>query len=325
MKVHKKIILGNSSDLLHVFGPYDRYLKLIRQQLNVKVSLKHNTLKLSGEKEPVNQAERILKYLVTMAQENGHPVAEADVLKLIGQPPGSEANRLTDLTAAQPRETNNLLKVKPRTEGQARYMETLEKHDIVFSIGPAGTGKTYLAVARALVALRNGGIKKIVLARPAVEAGERLGFLPGSYEEKVNPYLRPLYDALESLLESQQLRRLIETDIIEVIPLAYMRGRNLANAFIILDEAQNTTSSQMKMFLTRMGTHSKIVITGDITQIDLPPDKISGLVEVKTFLSHIPGIAFCYLTKTDIVRHSLVQAIVDAYESKNKYQKKKQK
>jgi phosphate starvation-inducible PhoH-like protein len=196
----------------------------------------------------------------------------------------------------------------------------LYEKDIVVAIGPAGTGKTYLAVARAMASFKKGEVRKIILCRPAVEAGERLGFLPGDYQEKVNPYLRPLYDALNGFLEYQQLKRLMETEIVEVVPLAYMRGRNLDNAFMILDEAQNTTSEQMKMFLTRMGQNSKIVVTGDITQIDLPMGKVSGLVEAQSILTHIPGIAFCYLTRADIVRHPLVQSIVDAYEVK-RYQK----
>jgi len=215
--------------------------------------------------------------------------------------------------------------VKPRTEGQARYLTAMEAHDIVFCIGPAGTGKTYLAVARAITALRNGVVKKIILARPAVEAGEKLGFLPGDYQAKVNPYLKPIYDALNTFLEFQQLRRLLEYEIIEVAPLAYMRGRNLADAFIILDEAQNTTSEQMKMFLTRMGERSKIVVTGDITQIDLPFGKTSGLIEAQALLSNIPGIGFVYLTRADIVRHPLVQSIVDAYETKSRILNKKYK
>jgi phosphate starvation-inducible PhoH-like protein len=189
-------------------------------------------------------------------------------------------------------------------------------NDIVFAIGPAGTGKTFLAVAKAVECLRRGDVRRIVLVRPAVEAGERLGFLPGDIQAKVNPYLRPIYDSLNAFLEYGQLQRLIDGDVVEIVPLAFMRGRTLDEAFIILDEAQNTTSDQMKMFLTRMGTKSKIVVTGDITQIDLPPGKISGLVEVKDMLKGIPGISFVYLTKADIVRHPLVQRIVEAYEHK---------
>ncbi len=207
---------------------------------------------------------------------------------------------------------------EPKTAGQKKYLEAITANDIVFSIGPAGTGKTYLGVAMALEALRSGAVRRIILARPAVEAGEKLGFLPGDYHAKVNPYLRPLYDALNALLEYEHVRRLIDTEVVEVAPLAYMRGRTLDEAFIILDEAQNTTSEQMKMFLTRMGVGSKIVVTGDITQIDLPEGKISGLVQVQSLLKNVPGIAFSYLGKEDIVRHRLVQRIVEAYEQVHK-------
>jgi len=204
--------------------------------------------------------------------------------------------------------------VVPQSEGQRRYLEDIDRNDVVFSIGPAGTGKTFLAVAKAVEALRQGAVRRLVLVRPAVEAGERLGFLPGDIQAKVNPYLRPIYDSLNTFLEFGQLRRLIDADVVEICPLAYMRGRTLEEAFIILDEAQNTTSEQMKMFLTRMGRRSKIVVTGDITQIDLPSEKPSGLVEVRTLLRGIPGIAFSFLTPADIVRHPLVQKIVDAYD-----------
>ncbi|MEK7447899.1 MAG: PhoH family protein [Planctomycetota bacterium] len=349
MKTSRKIELGENYNLLDIFGPYDRYLKLIRHHFNIKINLKHNVLKLTGEKKSVNRAVCILEQLLNTAQTRPAPLTEEEIIKLIntversgdktgwvsgirtclvGRRSGSKTPVMTESNdfSAEPSGLSKIpVDVKARTAGQERYIKTLEKYDIVFCIGPAGTGKTYLAVARALKSLQSGEVKRIILARPAVEAGERLGFLPGSYEEKVNPYLRPLYDAAESFLSYQQLKRLMETDVIEVIPLAYMRGRNLGDAFIILDEAQNTTSDQMKMFLTRMGTGSRIVTTGDITQIDLPPGKISGLVEVQGMLNEVPGIAFCYLTKADIVRHPLVQAIVEAYESKSKYQKKKQK
>ncbi len=204
--------------------------------------------------------------------------------------------------------------VSGKSDGQAQYLKDMGENDIVFAIGPAGTGKTFLAVARAVEALKAGKVRRIVLVRPAVEAGERLGFLPGDIQAKVSPYLRPIYDSLNTFLEFGQLKRLIDTDVVEICPLAYMRGRTLDEAFIILDEAQNSTSEQMKMFLTRMGSKSKIVITGDITQIDLNPGKTSGLIEVRDLLKGIPGIVFTYLTKADIVRHPLVQRIVDAYE-----------
>jgi phosphate starvation-inducible PhoH-like protein len=206
------------------------------------------------------------------------------------------------------------VQVDSKSEGQLKYLEDIDRNDIVFAIGPAGTGKTFLAVSKAVQALKEGRVRRIVLVRPAVEAGEKLGFLPGDIQAKVNPYLRPIYDSLNTFLEFGQLKRMIDADVVEICPLAYMRGRTLDEAFIILDEAQNTTSEQMKMFLTRMGTKSKIVVTGDITQIDLNPGKPSGLIEVKDLLRGIPGLAFAYLSKADIVRHPLVQKIVDAYE-----------
>jgi phosphate starvation-inducible PhoH-like protein len=312
-------------DFVQVFGPYDQYLKLIRNKLDVRIVIrplytrendKENgrELSISGQKKQVDTAFNIIQNLVNSTQS----LTEEIVIRLLTQPieHRAESEEQTTLYAQRSTLHNDVFGVKSRTEGQGNYLKELNNNDIVIAIGPAGTGKTYLAVARALMALKKNEVRKIILCRPAVEAGERLGFLPGDYQAKVNPYLRPLYDALNSFLEYQQLRRLIDTEIVEVVPLAYMRGRNLDNAFMILDEAQNTTSEQMKMFLTRMGQHSKIVVTGDITQIDLPPGKVSGLVETQSVLAHIKGITFCYLTRADIVRHALVQSVVDAYESR---------
>lgn len=327
MKFRRKIRLPNDIDFVQVFGPYDRYLKLIRNKLDVKIVIrplytKENDrengreLSINGQKKQVDTAFNAIQNLVNSTQ----PLTEEAVIRLLNSEDKVkiEANSARSWTQPyhRPQPQNDVFGVKPRTEGQGDYLKALNNNDIVIAIGPAGTGKTYLAVARALMALKRNEIGKIVLCRPAVEAGERLGFLPGDYQAKVNPYLRPLYDALDTFLEYQQLRRLIDTEIVEVIPLAYMRGRNLDNAFMILDEAQNSTSEQMKMFLTRMGQHSKIVVTGDITQIDLPPGKISGLIETQSVLAHIKGITFCYLTRADIVRHPLVQSVVDAYESR---------
>ncbi|MFH0889405.1 MAG: PhoH family protein [Planctomycetota bacterium] len=332
MKFRRKIRLPDNIDFVQVFGPYDHYLKLIRNKLDVKIVIrplytKENNkdngreLSINGQKKQVDTAFNTIQNLVNSTQ----PLTEEAVIRLLTQPIGHRAENLgvafggtqrPEFIPPLARLHNDVFGVKPRTEGQGDYLKALNNNDIVIAIGPAGTGKTYLAVARALMALKRNEIGKIVLCRPAVEAGERLGFLPGDYQAKVNPYLRPLYDALDTFLEYQQLRRLIDTEIVEVIPLAYMRGRNLDNAFMILDEAQNSTSEQMKMFLTRMGQHSKIVVTGDITQIDLPPGKISGLIETQSVLAHIKGITFCYLTRADIVRHPLVQSVVDAYESR---------
>ena len=322
MKFRRKIRIPDNIDFVQVFGPYDQYLKLIRNKLDVKIVIRPlytregdrdngRELSVSGQKKPVDIAFSIIQNLLNSIQ----PVTEEIVMRLL-----NNDKFLPSQSYSQPQPYhhphNDVFGVKAKTEGQEKYLNALQDNDIVIAIGPAGTGKTYLAVARALMALKKNEVRRIVLCRPAVEAGERLGFLPGDYQAKVNPYLRPLYDALNSFLEYQQLRRLIDTEIVEVIPLAYMRGRNLDNAFMILDEAQNTTSEQMKMFLTRMGQYSKIVVTGDITQIDLPPGKVSGLIETQSVLAHIKGITFCYLTRADIVRHPLVQSIVDAYESR---------
>jgi phosphate starvation-inducible PhoH-like protein len=316
MKYRRKIRLPDATDFVRTFGPYDSYLKLVRDKLGVKIIIQSSRsgcreLIISGQKPAVESAFAALSRMASSAD-----VTEEMVLGLLN--PGSRGSSGigAEPAVSQPGSAalRDVFAVKARTEGQESYLQALRSNDIVVAIGPAGTGKTYLAVARALTAFKREEVRKIILCRPAVEAGERLGFLPGDYQEKVNPYLRPLYDALNSFLEYQQLRRLMEAEIIEVVPLAYMRGRNLDNAFMILDEAQNSTSEQMKMFLTRMGRNSKIVVTGDVTQIDLPMGKASGLVEAQSIIANIPGIAFCYLTRADIVRHPLVQAVVDAYE-----------
>ncbi len=327
-------MVPDNVDFVQAFGPYDSYLKLIRNKLDVKIAMQSSRggsreMIIAGQKQPVEIAFNALSKMLA-----SRSITEETVMNLINNSPKT-SNSLprmgeTSFIAGEcfkgiglPERPfgrmgmpNDVFAVKARTEGQENYLKFLYEKDIVVAIGPAGTGKTYLAVARAMASFKKGEVRKIILCRPAVEAGERLGFLPGDYQEKVNPYLRPLYDALNGFLEYQQLKRLMETEIVEVVPLAYMRGRNLDNAFMILDEAQNTTSEQMKMFLTRMGQNSKIVVTGDITQIDLPIGKVSGLVEAQSILAHIPGIAFCYLTRADIVRHPLVQSIVDAYEVK---------
>lgn len=324
MKFRHKIRLPDNIDFVQAFGPYDSYLKLIRNKLGVKITIQPSRsgcreIIIAGQKQPVETAFYAISRMATSKANS-----EEMVLGLINN--NSNNNGCApEIPNSQPLASiaRDVFAVKARTEGQESYLKSLCENDIVIAIGPAGTGKTYLAVARALASFKKGEVRKIILCRPAVEAGERLGFLPGDYQEKVNPYLRPLYDALNSFLEYQQLKRLMETEIVEVVPLAYMRGRNLDNAFMILDEAQNSTSEQMKMFLTRMGQNSKIVVTGDITQIDLPPGKASGLVEAQSIIANIPGIAFCYLTRADIVRHPLVQSVVDAYEVKRHQRGKK--
>lgn len=326
-KVIRKVIIPPDVRFLDIFGPYDQYLKLIRRSYNIKTTLKDNLIRLSGKEREVEAAHQVLTHLVELSPSDRNNLSEETVLKLITDTQEGIKSPRKSILPTEKVSSSKLEapSIDPRTEGQKRYLEMMRTHDIVLSIGPAGTGKTYLAVAQALAALKKGLVKKIVLVRPAVEAGERLGFLPGDYQAKVNPYLRPLYDALNSFMESQQLKRLMEYEIVEVIPLAYMRGRNLDDAFIILDEAQNTTSDQMKMFLTRMGERSKTVVTGDITQIDLPPGKSSGLVEIQSILNQIEGIGFVYLTRSDIVRHPLVQSIVDAYETRSRFLNKKRR
>jgi phosphate starvation-inducible PhoH-like protein len=293
-------------EALALLGRQDRHLKILRDRLDVKVVLRDGVIRVLGEGDGVQRAGRALRALLERIRQGETPGPE-DVEALLDggaePPPAEEVFRVQALRHA----------VKPRTEGQRRYLEAIHAHDIVFVTGPAGTGKTYLAVAAGVQVLRKGPQKRLILARPAVEAGEKLGFLPGDFQAKVNPYLKPLYDALSDFLEPAQIRRYLEREVFEVVPLAFMRGRTLNDAYIILDEAQNTTVKQMKMFLTRLGTRSKAIVTGDITQIDLPASKRSGLVHALETLSQVSGIATVGLTKADIVRHRLVQDIVDAY------------
>ncbi len=296
-----------------VLGVRDQHLRKIRSALGVQAWARAGRVYVEGTPDRVEQAVAVLRQLQRIADVRG-PVADADVeqaLRRVGVSPGHTAPASEAVVRAK-------RWVHPRTEGQKRYVSALRQNDIVFCIGPAGTGKTYLAVATAVDSLLKGLTSKIVLVRPAVEAGEKLGFLPGDIVSKVNPYLRPLLDALHDLLDFEQVQRYMAADIIEVVPLAYMRGRTLNNATIILDEGQNTTVAQMKMFLTRMGESSRIIVTGDITQIDLPPTVRSGLIDALDRLGGIPGIAIVRLTNEDIVRHPLVQRIVDAYERDEK-------
>lgn len=294
---------------LPLFGANDQHLRKIRETLNVEITHRDGEIRVAGEATAVTQATEVLKQLKSQAERQG-TVAPDDVLRALSQYTGDDSlapHPIIDVIHVGRH-------VKPRTQGQARYCDAIRSHDMVFAIGPAGTGKTYLAVALAVEALKRRQIRKIVLVRPAVEAGESLGFLPGDLQAKINPYLRPLLDALHEMIEYDQIKRLMEQDVIEVIPLAYMRGRTLNEAFIILDEAQNTTVSQMKMFLTRMGNESKIVVSGDTTQVDLPLNTRSGLIDAITRLKNIRGISTVQLTKEDIVRHRLVQDIVHAYD-----------
>ena len=298
-----------------MFGPLDENLKLLEAQFNVQIRTSQSELIIEGDDaDEVGRAERVLGQLTSMMNE-GYKLGKGDVktaAQLVSQ---DETVALAEYFSKGTPRTSGKRQVMPKSVNQRRYLEAIEQRDIVFGIGPAGTGKTYLAMAQAVSYLLAKKISRIILARPAVEAGEKLGFLPGDLQEKVNPYLRPLYDALYDMLDIERADRLLERGTIEVAPIAFMRGRTLNDAFVILDEAQNTTSEQMKMFLTRLGFGSKAVITGDITQIDLPSGRTSGLVEAVTVVGSIEGIEFIRFDERDVVRHQLVQQIVKAYDA----------
>jgi len=296
-----------------LFGTLDENLKLFESVLKVTTHLDNESLEIEGEPAAVERAERFLVDYVALTDE-GHELGNGEVqslLRIVGQDPTASLRELVE--APRPKLFGKKT-VTPKSANQRTYMDAMEKQDMVFAIGPGGTGKTYLAVAAAVSWLLGKEVDRIILVRPAVEAGEKLGYLPGTLQEKVDPYMRPLYDALHDLLEAEKLVRYLEKGVIEVAPLAFMRGRTLNNSFVILDEAQNTTSEQMKMFLTRLGFNSKAVITGDITQIDLPPGRRSGLIEALEVVGKIPGIAFVRFNERDVVRHTLVQQIIKAYE-----------
>lgn len=305
-----KVPIPNRQTLQNIFGVSDEYLRVIRKALGVRITQEGSMLVVRGT-EPGSAAKgaRLLEGLQKAASFRGEMLSMDDVVRAL-----SEVERDRPISSQAPIEVYGGKRISPRTAGQADYVALLRRKEVVFCSGPAGTGKTYLAVARAVEALRTEGIKKIVLVRPAVEAGESLGFLPGDLRDKVNPYLRPLFDSLADMIQPEMLARYRSEDRIEVIPLAYMRGRTINNAYIILDEAQNTTASQMKMFLTRMGEGSRIAVCGDSTQVDLPIHKKSGLADALVRLRHITGIGQITLTNDDIVRHDLVQKIVSAYE-----------
>ncbi len=308
-------------DPLALYGQFDSRLRAIENEFDAKITARGEEVVITGKAEEVRQITSVLREMIKSVQQ-GRTKEVDDIIRATrtgrtgrtggtgtksGEEQGSGYGESIDVLSRRER-------IRARSPNQQNYVDQVRKCDIVFSIGPAGTGKTYLAVAMAISALRHGEVDRIVLARPAVEAGESLGFLPGDPREKVDPYLKPLYDALHDMIPNHKAGRLIEDGTIEIIAMAYMRGRTLNNAFVILDEAQNTTTAQMKMFLTRLGANSKAIITGDITQIDLPEDKVSGLVHVQEVLADIRGISFVYLTETDVVRHRLVQDIIKAYE-----------
>jgi phosphate starvation-inducible protein PhoH and related proteins len=299
------------TDLL---GQNDAYVRTIEQGLGVRIGVAGNSLKISGGLAEQALGGKLLSELYELLKA-GYPIYPSDVDYAIRILRGDRNASLKDIFLDTVYVSAHKRVITPKSIHQKLYIDAIRHHDVVFGIGPAGTGKTYLAMAMALAALMKNQVTRMVLCRPAVEAGEKLGFLPGDLAEKVNPYLRPLYDALHDMVDFDRARRMLERGTIEVAPLAFMRGRTLNDSFIILDEAQNTTSEQMKMFLTRLGYNSKAVITGDITQIDLPSGKLSGLKEARTVLANTPGISFVYFNERDVVRHRLVQAIITAYEA----------
>ena len=300
--------------IINVFGSFDENIKRIEQTYGVKITNRGTELKISGEDEAADRAGRAIEGLLLLAAK-GETIDEQKVRYLIDLVSSGNEDKIGEMAKDVVCITAKGRPVKAKTLGQQRYMKAISKNTITIGVGPAGTGKTYLAVAAAVAAFREKAVNRIILTRPAVEAGERLGFLPGDLQNKVDPYLRPLYDALYDMLGAETYQKYLERGNIEVAPLAYMRGRTLDDSFIILDEAQNTTREQMKMFLTRLGFGSKIVITGDITQIDLPSDKVSGLKDAVRILDNVPDFAICRLTASDVVRHALVQRIIAAYET----------
>ncbi|WP_127582765.1 PhoH family protein [Paenibacillus koleovorans] len=307
-----RIPLKSTAEGLALFGPQDKFMRLIESKTSAHLFSREAELVIHGEPAEVEWLEQLFDVLLQLIR-SGLMLTERDVSYAVELAKEQKADQLLDLLRGEIATTQKGKPIRVKTIGQRHYVSTIRKKDIVFGIGPAGTGKTYLAVVLAVVALKEGQVKRIVLTRPAVEAGESLGFLPGDLQEKVDPYLRPLYDALNDVLGPEQVVKSLERGLIEIAPLAYMRGRTLDDSFIILDEAQNTTPEQMKMFLTRLGFGSKMVITGDVTQIDLPRGKNSGLVEAERILKSIEEIGIVHFTEQDVVRHSLVQKIIMAY------------
>ncbi|HLG42042.1 MAG TPA: PhoH family protein [Planctomycetota bacterium] len=314
--MQKAIPFKDKDELGLILGIYDRNARAIRENTGAKIFVRNGEIHVMGSRKSVEKAADVLLKVREIAVAHGQ-VPEEELRVLLG---GNAKREMTPqaLSSQSAGIFRRQIEVEPRTPGQAAYMKLMDENSIVISVGPAGTGKTLLAISKAVTALRTGAARRIILVRPVVEAGERLGFLPGDIEAKINPYLRPVYDALNRFLEFGQLRRLIDNDVIEIVPLAYMRGRTLDDAYIVLDEGQNATHEQMKMFLTRLGERSKMVVTGDITQIDLPAHKGSGLVEAIKLFRGVIGIGVAELTNSDIVRHPLVQKIVEVYERHEK-------
>lgn len=309
----KVIQIDRMENVISVFGSFDQNLRIIETELGVSITNRDDQLKIAGDAENVMHAEKAIDGLLSLAAR-GEPIDGQNVRYIIKMVLAGQEDKIGDLARGVICVTSKGRPVKPKTIGQKSYVDAIKNNTVTLGIGPAGTGKTYLAVACAVAAFREKRVNRIVLTRPAVEAGERLGFLPGDLQSKVDPYLRPLYDALFDMLGAETYNKYLERGDIEVAPLAYMRGRTLDDSFIILDEAQNTSREQMKMFLTRLGFGSTAVITGDVTQIDLPPDKVSGLKEAVRVLEGVEDIAICKLTGADVVRHVIVQRIIEAYE-----------
>ena len=306
--------IGISPNIETLFGTRDENVRVLEDGLNITIDLRSNGIELEGAARDVARAEQVFADYESL-QKSGYSFNNGDLNSMLRVLTADSSATLRGLADAGKQRSLGRRMVQPKSVNQRRYVEAIETHDMVFGIGPAGTGKTYLAVAMAISALLAKRVNRIILARPAVEAGERLGFLPGSLQEKVDPYMRPLYDALYDLIDPAKVDKMLETNVIEIAPLAFMRGRTLNEAFIIMDEAQNTTHEQMKMFLTRLGNESKAVITGDLTQIDLPNPNRSGLLEAMRVLDCVEGIKFCHFEDVDVVRHHLVQRIVRAYDS----------
>jgi len=319
--IEKTVEFDRMEYAMNLFGNYDENIRIIEEAFDVKIVSRDNEIRIVGGKDEVEKSQIVIQKLIGLAAQ-GDIITKQSVSYLVGLANESRIDKVKDFMADYICLTARGKQIKSKTHGQKRYVDAIKENGIVFGIGPAGTGKTFLAVAMAVTAFKNKEVSRIILTRPAVEAGEKLGFLPGDLQNKVDPYLRPLYDALYEIMGAEAYHKYLEKGMIEVAPLAYMRGRTLDDSFIILDEAQNTTPEQMKMFLTRMGFGSKAVITGDITQIDLPGDKKSGLKEVMKILKDVKGIAFVHLSEKDVVRHELVQRIINAYE---KYDREKGK
>lgn len=318
--MNKIIRLESNQETRALFGLHDKNIKIIEKEFRVKIAVRGEHLKISGTSNNIRKASSLIDYLLNAIRSGQQQLAESDLHCLIANFKQRGKDNSVAIQAINITPLSSAKHIGPRTKGQREYVEAIKKYDIVFGIGPAGTGKTYLAMACAVEALKKQEVRRIILTRPAIEAGESLGFLPGDIYEKISPYLRPLYDALYDMMEAERIEKYLETGIIEVAPLAYMRGRTLNDAFIILDEAQNCTPEQMKMFLTRLGFDSKAVITGDITQSDLPDGKPIGLLQAQDILKEITGIKVIYFTGLDVVRHALVQRIIEAYDktSRNK-------